>query len=163
MAVTASGSDVIRSAVDALNRHDVQSMRALWDPALRERFPNRDCRSADDAAAYFQDAFDAMPDLRIEIVAMVEERDQVFMRWTMRGHHTGASWGGIAPSGREVVLEGIDHFVVRAGKVVEGFVVFDQVQFGRAVGMMPADGSPGDRAMKAAFAARVKLASKLKR
>ena len=155
MAVTSSGSDVVRTAVDAINRHDTQAMRACWDPALRERFPNRECRSADDAAAYFQEGFDAMPDLRVEIVAIAEERDQVFMRWSMRGHHTGKPWDGIAPSGREVVLEGIDHFVVRDGKIVEGFVVFDQVQFGRAVGMMPADGSPGDKAMKAAFAARV--------
>lgn len=163
MATTTTGTELVRSAVDAINRRDVATLRRIWAPDLRERFPTAECRSADDAAAYFEAAFAAMPDLRIDIVAMAEERDTVFMRWIMRGHHTGEAWSGIVPSGKEVVLEGIDHFVVRDGTLAEGFVVFDQVQFGRAVGLMPPDGSAGDRAMKAAFAARVKLAARLKR
>ena len=38
------------------------------------------------------------------------------------------------------------------------FVIFDQTQWGRQVGLMPEDGSTGDRALKGTFNARVKLA-----
>lgn len=163
MAVTSSNTDVVRSAVEAINRHDTTALREHWLDDVQVRFPTRECHGPAEVAAYFQEGFDAMPDLRLEILGTAEEGENVMMRWRMTGTHTGASWEGIAASGRRVELDGMDHFVIRDGKVATNFVVFDQVQFGRAVGMMPADGSPGDKAMKAAFAARVKLAAKLRR
>jgi hypothetical protein len=39
----------------------------------------------------------------------------------------------------------------------------DQLQYAREIGMMPPDGSAADRAMKAAFNARTRLARRLKR
>jgi len=62
-----------------------------------------------------------------------------------------------------VSIDGIDHFVIRDGRVVSDFVVFDQMQYARQIGMMPPDGSAGDKAFKAAFNARQKIAAKLKR
>jgi hypothetical protein len=53
--------------------------------------------------------------------------------------------------------------VIRDGKIVSNFVVFDQMQYARQLGMMPPEGSPGDRAVKAAFNAKTKLAQRLKR
>ena len=53
---------------------------------------------------------------------------------TATGTHSGASWSGVEPTGKSVAMDGIDHFVVRDGKVVSSFVVFDQTQFARAVG-----------------------------
>jgi len=47
--------------------------------------------------------------------------------------------------------------------VVSNFVVVDQLQYARQIGMMPPDGSAADRAMKAAFNLRTKVAGKLKR
>jgi hypothetical protein len=55
----------------------------------------------------------------------------------------------------------MDHFVLRDGRVVSNFVVFDQLQYARAIGMMPPDASAGDKAMKAAFNARTKIARRV--
>ncbi len=57
----------------------------------------------------------------------------------------------------------MDHFVVRDGTVASNFVVFDQMQFARQIGMLPADGSAADRAMKAAFNAKTRLLARLRR
>ena len=157
-----TGSDTIRAAVEAINRRDTATLKTLWAPDLQVRFPTRDCRSADEAADYFREAFDAMPDMRLELVALAEEGERVFMRWRVTGTHTGAAWNGIVASGRRVELDGMDHFELREGRVASNFVVFDQLQFARAVGFVPQDGSPGDRALKAAFAARVKVTEKLR-
>jgi len=46
---------------------------------------------------------------------------------------------------------------VRDGNVVSNFVVYDQMQFARQIGMLPPDRSLADRAMKAAFNARTRL------
>lgn len=57
----------------------------------------------------------------------------------------------------------MDHFVIREGKVVSNFVVFDQMQYARQIGMMPPDGSLADRGLKSAFNARTKLAQRVRR
>ena len=71
--------------------------------------------------------------------------------------HSGAPWQGIAPTGKAIALDGIDHFVVRDGKIESNFVVFDQLEFTRQIGMIPPDGSAADRGMKGAFNAKTRL------
>jgi hypothetical protein len=80
-----------------------------------------------------------------------------------QGRHAGGSIADITASGRPLAIDGMEHFVIRAGKLVSSFAVTDQVQFARQVGMMPADGSGPDRAMKKLFRVRTKLARRLKR
>jgi steroid delta-isomerase-like uncharacterized protein len=163
MAVTqpvapASNAELIRWAFDVLNTRDVTPLKEFWTADTVERFPTRTARGADEIAAVFDEAFAAMPDFHIEIQALAEEGDHVFVRWHMTGTHTGEPWEGFAPSGKRIELDGIDNFVLRDGKVVSNFVVYDQVQFARQVGIMPEVGTAADRAMKGAFALRQKLA-----
>jgi hypothetical protein len=98
----------------------------------------------------------------MEVVAIAEQGDDVFVHWQLTGTHSG-TFQGIDATGRRIALDGIDHFVVRDGRVVSNFVVFDQMQFARAIGMLPPDGSRADRAMKAAFNARSRLTARLRR
>jgi hypothetical protein len=42
--------------------------------------------------------------------------------------------------------------------MASNFVVFDQMEVGRQLGLLPPDGSPPDRALKAAFNAKTKIA-----
>jgi predicted ester cyclase len=160
---TASNAELIRWAFDVLNRHDAASLKPYWTQSTRERFPNATCVGPEEIAAYFEAAFAAVPDFHIEIVSLAGDGDDVFVQWRITGTHSGAAWHGIEPTGRRVELDGIDHFVVRDGKVESNFVVFDQLQFARAIGMMPADGSTADRAMKAAFNSKTRLLRRIKR
>ena len=96
------------------------------------------------------------------MIAVAEEGDDVFVHWQITGRHDGRV-GGLEPTGKPVVVDGIDHFVVRDGKVVSNFVVFDQLQIARQVGFIPPEGSLGDRVAKGLFNARTKLARRLRR
>lgn len=160
---TATNAELIRWAFDVLNTHDVTALKPYWTESTRERFPNATCVGPDEIGAYFEATFAAVPDFRIEIVALAEQGDDVFVQWRLTGTHSGAAWQGIGPTGKTLELDGIDHFVVRDGKVESNFVVFDQLQFARQIGMMPADGSPADRAMKAAFNGKTQLLQRIKR
>src|SRR4051794_31156028 len=158
---TSSNAELLAWAFDCLNDHDTAPLRGFWTDTTLERFPDGTARGADEISAYFDAAFAAVPDLRIEVVKIVAEGDDAFVQWHLTGHHTGAAWNGIAASGRRIELDGIDHFVIRDRKVVSNFVVFDQMQFARAVGMMPPDGSAADRGLKAVFNARVKVGARI--
>jgi predicted ester cyclase len=98
-----------------------------------------------------------MPDWDMQVVTIAEQGDDVFVHWHLTGTHSGGPFQGIEPTGRRLELDGMDHFVLRDGVVVSNFVVFDQMQFARQVGLIPADGSRADRGMKAAFNAKSRL------
>jgi predicted ester cyclase len=158
-----SNAEVIRWAFERLNDRDLDALRQVWDTEIVERFPDGTLRGPDAVAQYFEQAFAALPDWSMDVVAIAEQGDDVFVHWKLAGTHSGGPFQGIAPTGKHIVLDGMDHFVVRDGKVVTNFVVFDQMQFARAIGMLPPDGSRADRAMKAAFNSRSKLVARLRR
>ena len=158
-----SNTELVRWAFDALSRGDLDAVQQLWSEETIERFPDRTVRGSADIRSYFAEAIAGYgEEWDIEVIAIAEEGDHVFVQWKITGRHDGPL-GGLEPTGKRVAIDGIDHFVVRDGKVVSNFVVFDQLQVARQVGFVPAEGSFGDRLAKAFFNARTKLARRLGR
>jgi predicted ester cyclase len=158
----ATNAELVSWALGRLNDRDLAALRDFWADDVVERFPDRTCRGADELTRYFQDAFAAMPDWHMEPLGVAENGDDVLVRWRLTGTHGGPLMG-IEPTGRRVVIDGMDHAVVRGGRLVSNFVVFDQMQYARQIGMLPADGSAADRALKRLFNARTRVAAKLRR
>jgi predicted ester cyclase len=159
----ASNTDLARWTFEMLNEHRVAPLKEqFWTEQSVERFPDRTCRGAEEIGAYFEEAFAAMPDFHMDLIAVAEDGDNVLARWRLTGTHDGPLLG-IAPTHKRVEIDGMDHFVIRDRRLVSNFIVFDQMQYARQLGMMPPDGSPGDRALKSLFNARTKLAERLRR
>ena len=156
-----SNAELIRWSFEQLNRQDLPALREIWSADIVERFPDRTCRGVDEVAGYFATTFAALPDMRIEPLAIVEQGDEVFVRWRLTGTHSGPVQG-IEGTGKPIELDGIDHFVLRDGKIVSNFIVFDQMQYSRQLGILPAQDSAADKAMKAAFNAGTKVVRRLK-
>lgn len=162
MATTSTSSTAVAEAVfSAFNAHDTGAQRKVWGPGVSERFPEATVSGADDLAAYFQELFDALPDVRMETLAIVEDGETVLVRWRLTGTHTGAPFQGINVTGKAVELDGFDQMTVRDGKLQQNFVVFDRMQFAQQLGLMPPDGSAPDRALKAAFNAGTSLKARI--
>lgn len=157
-----SNAEIARCAFETINAHDVDALRQLWTAATDERFPSGSVHGADAMAVYFEDLFAALPDLLLRIVTIVESDEDVFVHWHMTATHTGGPFEGIEATGRAVAIDGMDHFVIRDGVIATNFVVFDQMQFARQIGMLPPHGSAGDRAAKAAFNAKTRLLARLR-
>jgi len=155
-----SPTAVIRWTFDRLNAHDASSLRQIYDDESVSHFPQRVCRGADEIVRFWVETFTGMPDFHVEILALAEHSDDVFVHWRLTGTQRGPLQG-IAPTGKPIALEGMDHFVVREGRIRSGFVAFDQMEYARQLGMFPADGSPADRLMKTAFNARTQLTRRL--
>jgi steroid delta-isomerase-like uncharacterized protein len=146
-----TNTEIVKAAVAALNDHDLATLTTYWSPDGQERFPDAVCHGPEEIARYFQQTFDAVPDLRIEPLAFAAEGDVVFMRHVISGTHTGGPFNGIATTGKRIEVPGIDMFTVRDGKIVSNFVVFDQMEIGRQLGLLPPDASAPDKALKLAF------------
>lgn len=159
---TGSKADLVRWSFDALNRRDMEAMRQIFTETTVERFPDRTCHGVDEIVAYFEQTMAAIPDWHIEAVAIAEQDDEVFVQWRLTGTHSGTLLG-IEATGKSLEIDGMDHFTIRDGKIVTNFVIVDQLQYARQIGMMPPEDSVGDKAFKAAFNARTKLVGALRR
>ena len=85
-------------------------------------------------AQVFRQAF---PDWHSQLEALIAEDDLVAERFTARGTHRGEIMG-VAPTGREVVLAGINIFRVQDSKLVERWGRTDDLGFLQQLGMVPA-------------------------
>jgi steroid delta-isomerase-like uncharacterized protein len=150
-------TELLRWLFDRLNEHDIPSMRQLWTVSTVAHFPDVTCRGADEVAAYFADKFAAIDKFHLHVMAIAESGDDALVHWRMTGRHIGTLLG-IAGTGKEIELDGIDHFVLRDDKIATNTVVFDQMKFARQVGLLPPDGSVADKALKTAFNAKTRVA-----
>lgn len=78
----------------------------------------------------------AFPDARFTSEDLVTEGDRVVTRWTGRGTHK-SEFEGIAPTGRQVTMTGIDIFRVVGGKIVERWANQDDLGLLRQLGVIP--------------------------
>jgi predicted ester cyclase len=73
-----------------------------------------------------RELYSAFPDYQVTINDMVVEGDKVAVYWTGRGTHRG-EWQGLAPTGRQVSVEGIDIEYLSNGKIVNEEGVIDMM------------------------------------
>ena len=77
------------------------------------------------------------PDGRLTIEDQVAEGDVVVTRWSGRATHTG-EFMGIAPTGKQVAVDGITINRVADGKFVETWLQFDRLGLLQQLGAVPA-------------------------
>ena len=157
-----TNTELAQQVLDAINAHDADALRELWADGVEERFPDKTCHGKEELSAYFKGLWAAMPDFNMQLVSAVEDGETVFARWTLTGTHTGGQFNGIDTTGKSISMVGMDQFTFRDGKMVSNFVVFDQMEVGRQLGLLPPDGSPPDRALKGGFNAKTKIAEAMR-
>ena len=88
----------------------------------------------------------AVPDLDMEVVSTTTEEDRCGVQWRLTGTFAGpAGFGGIAPTGARIELEGFDLLTVQDGLIQSNDAFTDSMTFARQIGMMPAQGSRARR------------------
>ncbi len=89
------------------------------------------------AAAGFRAAF---PDWHSELHLLIAEDDLVAEVFTASGTHRGEMMG-VAPTGRELSLQGINVFRVRDGRITERWGRLDDLGFVQQLGVAPSAGT----------------------
>jgi steroid delta-isomerase-like uncharacterized protein len=124
-------------------------------PRYRVFAQNREIGTREEVVAWFGELFDAVPDLHMEVedVAIASDagRERVTVRWHMTGTFSGDPYMGIEPTGRPLDLRGMDLIDVENGRIAANNIYYDQLTFARQIGMLPPEGSLGDRLMTRAF------------
>ena len=79
----------------------------------------------------------AFPDMRVTDEDYIAEGDTVFGRFIGRGTHR-AELMGIAPTGKQVAISGVNIFRIAGGKIVEHWVNYDAMGLMQQIGAIPA-------------------------
>ncbi len=78
----------------------------------------------------------AFPDLRLTIEDIIAESETVMARWSCRGTHKG-DLSGIAPTGKQFTISGVNIARFASGKMVEGWINWDALGLMQQLGVVP--------------------------
>lgn len=147
-----------RSYFDALARRDVSAMAAHWSPdGVADIVPYGVLRGPDEITGFFRELFLAVPDLETTVTRVLAGEREAAVEWRMTGHFTGESLQGVDATGRRVELRGLDLMEIQDGKNAHNTAYYDGMAFARQVGLLPAQDSGPERALKSAFNTATKL------
>ena len=138
--------------LDAWNRHDGEAVAELCtedvdftDPAIGT------VRGRPAVADWVRTCSRAFPDYRFEEpepAYVSSDRPKAIAPWRMLATNTGPIGPpGFAPTGRPIVLDGVDHWWFRDGLVERYRADYDLYGLLRQLGIAPEAGSRGERAM----------------
>jgi steroid delta-isomerase-like uncharacterized protein len=139
----------------AWNGHDVAAIADLvtddivWqDPALPAT-----ARGVPAVQEFMRAAWVTFPDLRFDETDdphCTFDGERVAWRWRMRGTMTGPiEPPGFAPTGRTMEVEGVDVWRMRDGRIARYRAYYDLDDLARQLGIAPARGSAGEKAVAA--------------
>jgi steroid delta-isomerase-like uncharacterized protein len=130
--------------------HTLDQLDALLDPHLVVHGPVPMEQGAEAFKRSLAMTRQAFPDMKITIEAGAAHEGLVFRRWSMNGTHRG-TFLGIPPTGRPVVLSGVDIERLEGGRIVEHWTYWDRLSLAEQLGIPIPPGMPG-RVMPAADA-----------
>ncbi len=143
---------LVRSYFEAMNRRDVPAMGRHWrHDGVEEILPVGILRGRDEIEKFFKATFAAVPDVETTLGRLVAGDRSAAVEWRMEGTFDGEPFQGIDPTGKHVQIRGFDLIEIEGGKFVSNTAYYDGMAFARQVGMMPAQDSGAERALKGAF------------
>jgi steroid delta-isomerase-like uncharacterized protein len=81
----------------------------------------------------------AFPDLHCTVEDVIREGDKFAAHWTMRGTHKGSFFGN-PPTGRTIVAKGIIFALIENGRIIEDWILVDQMGMLQQLGVVPPAG-----------------------
>ena len=157
-----TAAEAARRDFDALQNRDPDGMAAAYaEDAVVEFVPlELVLRGREELRQFFVELFAAVPDLETTYEIVATSGDTAVVEWRNRGTHTGGAFQGIEATGKTVETRGVDVMHVEGDLIARNTAYYDGMAFARQIGMMPAQDSGAEKAMKTAFNAATKLRSR---
>ena len=126
----------IRRWIEGFDKKNFALVEEMATPSAIFYFPGNDPMNRETLQGFFKVFSSAFPDHQHTVDEQIAEGDKVVTRFTIRGSHNG-DLQGIAPTGKQVTIEGtiIDHMV--GGKIQEHRVCYDQLGIMQQIGAIP--------------------------
>ena len=132
---------IVRNFLDALNTQDLS---VLDDFVATDYYDyTNQFQGLDIMKQTISIFYKSFPDFHINITDMIAEGDKVWVHEIESGTHTG-EYRGITPTGKRFTFACVDIFHIVDGKIIEGWHVYDFLDFYRQLGIIEFKGFPAD-------------------
>ncbi len=154
---------VARRYFTAVDERDLETAVGLWAEGGRENVRGRvDTLAPEGVRQFIGELIAAVPDLHMDVITTTTEGERCGVQWRLEGTFAGpGSFGGIAPTGQRIMLEGFDLITVKDGLITSNDAFTDSMTFARQIGMMPPQDSAAEQRMMGAFNAKTRIAAGL--
>ncbi|MGO9320782.1 MAG: MBL fold metallo-hydrolase [Solirubrobacteraceae bacterium] len=162
--ITGSKAEAIaRRYFAAIDGRELEQAIALWAHGGRENVRGQvDVLAPEGVRAFIGDLIGAVPDLNMQVISTTTEGERCGVQWRLTGTFAGpGGFGGVAPTGSPIVLEGFDLLTVRDGLIQSNDAFTDSMTFARQIGMLPPQDSSAEARMTQAFNAKTRLSARL--
>jgi steroid delta-isomerase-like uncharacterized protein len=130
-----------RKMLEAVNRQD---LTLLDDLVVTEYVnPQMMIQSREDFKQILAMQYKGFPDIHRTIEDIIADEENVWIRVTITGTHTG-DYRGIAPTGKKFVMEAVPRYNIVNGKIVEGWSVWNTMDLFKQLGVIEYKGFPDE-------------------
>ena len=134
---------IVRRMFECINKKDLTAMNELMAPDFVLHMHGRQKQGWEDNKQFLEDEIRAFPDLHVTIVDTIAEGDIVCVRLQETGTHNG-EYKGLAPTGRKLSYSVAAFWRLAEGKIAEGWVTYDQMDFLEQLGVIECQGFPDE-------------------
>lgn len=148
--------DFVRQWLDAWNSHQPERILALLtdDVEIRDDSWPKTMHGHADVREFVDALWHAIPDMAFELLDgpyVIPGEPRSSFHWRGSGTFTGRMHPpGFGPTGRRWEIDGVDFQEYHHGRIRKLRVAFDMMAVSRQLGVMPAAGSRGERALATA-------------
>ncbi len=162
METSTSPVEVASQLFEALNQRYLDLAVKLWHPDLVEDFVAvGEFRGPAGARGFFEQLFAAAPDIAFTVDRLIGDEEHAVVQWRITGTFTGGSFQGIHATGRTVELRGVDVMHVVDGQLRHNTIYYDGLTFARQIGLLPAEGTLADKALRSSFNAKTDMVKRV--
>jgi steroid delta-isomerase-like uncharacterized protein len=155
---------VARSIFDAVAARDPAAIAAHGAPEVFDDFVAIGTLQGPAAVrAFFEEVFAAFPDFAMTVKRVVADDTSAVVQWEATGTFSGSPFQGVAATGKRVHLKGVDVMEISDGLLRRNTIYYDGATFARQVGLLPGQGSTGDRLLLGAFNLKTRAAGLTRR
>jgi len=104
-------------------------------------FPDGELRGRENLTSFWEELFEAFPDLWISEKDAFAEGDTVVTRHIGRATHEG-EFMDLEPTGREFEIDGIDIYRIENGKLTESWISLDMMGMMQQLGVITTEEEP---------------------
>jgi len=134
---------IIRNVIGAINERNLALLDELIAPDFVYHMDTQQIQGLDVMRQVIEEEINGFPDMHVAIEGVIAEGEKVCIRLKETGTHTG-KFRGLVPTGKKINYTAITIWRIVNGKVVEGWGVYDMLDYYKQLGVIEYKGFPDE-------------------
>ena len=134
---------IVRKMFEAINKQNLAELDEVMSLGFVLHMHAQQKQGLEDSKQVVRSEIRGFPDLHVTVEDIIAEEDRVCVRLRETATHTG-EYRGLPPTGNKLSYTVAAIWRISDGKIVEGWIVYDQLEFLEQLGLVKFQGFPDE-------------------